>query len=382
VIVKNYSLLLIFTYKVGLNSWRGIGMIDREVGYYEILNKYVDKIYFLTYDKKNVDLHNRNVEIISNKWKIPSAFYSIISPFLYLQEIRKCNIIKSNQFLGAWTGALIKKIFQQKIFVIRGGYIWGEIKPGKKNIIKRTINTLRNVIYFFLIKRSLILADVIILTSQRDKDSLLRIYKQDLSSKIHYVYNSIDTSKFSPQPDKVFFNKNRKIITIARLEEMKNIQSLILALRDFNNYSLIIIGDGPFRSYLENIGNQNKVDTKFLGNIPNDELPLHLRDADIFAMPQLYGSGINKAILEAMACGNIVIASNIDAHKVVIKDGYNGFICGTEPASIKKCFKKVFNYDKTKLIDISKNAVDTVRSLYSMASNTKREYEIYRDILK
>jgi glycosyltransferase involved in cell wall biosynthesis len=309
----------------------------------------------------------------------------MVAPFLYINVIKGCEIVKTNQFHGAWTGAIIKTIFPKKLFVVRGGYIWGEVKLERKgNLIKDVYNIVINKIYFILIKFALSKADAIFLTSERDKNVLLSIYKQSLNKKICYIYNSIDTEKFSSKLNKEFFNKNKelKMITVARLEKMKNIQSLILALSEFRNFELTVIGDGPFKSHLQKISRENGIPTTYLGNVPNDELPSFLQRADIFVMPQLYGSGISKVILEAMACGNIVIASDIGAHKVVVKDAYNGFLSGTSPASIKRCLEKVINYDKAKLMEISTNAVKTIQSLYSMGPNAKKEFQIYREILQ
>jgi len=381
--LKKYNLLLLFSFKVGLEDWKKAGLIDREVGYYRILGKYLKTIYFLTYDKKRILLKNNNIVLLINKWKLSPLLYSLFAPFIYIKQVKECDIIKSNQFNGAWIGAIIKKIFPHKLFVLRGGYIWGELKPQRNgNNFSYFLKVIKNKIANYTIKYVLKRADIILLTSLKDKDVLKQVYKQDVEDKIHYVYNSIDTDKFFPNNKRKIFDGTIKLITVARLVKMKNIQSIILSLKDFNNYEFKIIGVGPYRTYLENISKEYKVNVEFLGMIQNDYLPPYLQSVDIFIMPQLYGSGISKVVLEAMSCGNIVIVSDIEAHKSVVNNEYNGFICGRDVLSIKNCLKKVINYDRDKLMKISKNAVETMRSLYSMRSNAKKEYEIYNEILK
>lgn len=363
---------------MGLEVWNKTGLIDREVGYYSKLGEGFNNIFFLTYDTKEVKSPDDKFKILFNKFKLPPFLYSFISPLLYYKQLKKCDIVKTNQFHGAWTGAIAKVLFPKITFVMRGGYIWGEceIERGGSRL-RKTIAKIRDKMFVSLIHLALKKADYIFLTSKRDKVVLAKLYGKKLAQKVRYIYNCVDTDKFPNNVDVYKSNDPRVVTIIARLERMKNIHSLIEAVSQLPGVELNVIGSGSYKKVLENVAEEKKVKVNFIGSISNDDLPKYLHKTDIFAMPQLYGSGINKAILEAMACGNIVVASEIAAHRSVITNGFNGFLCKTDASSIRGCLEKVMSLDQQYLALISKNAVETVRSTYSMDENVRKELEIY-----
>ncbi len=113
-----------------------------------------------------------------------------------------------------------------------------------------------------------------------------------------------------------------KIISIGRISPTKDYESMIKAVdilvkKGISNIKLTIIGDAGLASqkvYFENLkqmylkmGLQGKVE--FLGSKPNNEISAYLQQSDLFINMSSTGS-IDKAVLEAMSCGCLVLTAN------------------------------------------------------------------------
>jgi len=64
----------------------------------------------------------------------------------------------------------------------------------------------------------------------------------------------------------------------------------------------------------------------FAGEVPNSELPRYYNICDVFVLPSRKYEGIPRVILEAMATGKPVIASDVGGVKDVIRDGQTGLL--------------------------------------------------------
>lgn len=125
--------------------------------------------------------------------------------------------------------------------------------------------------------------------------------------------------------------REKKIVTISRLHPQKNINLLIEAFADFlkeyNNYQLVIYGDGPL--YNELIAKTNKMGIKkevlFAGV---DENVLNkIKDAAMFAITSNF-EGLSNALIEAMSIGLPCISTDSPpgGARMIINNGFNGIL--------------------------------------------------------
>jgi len=119
------------------------------------------------------------------------------------------------------------------------------------------------------------------------------------------------------------------ILFLGRLDPRNGLETL---LRSFSilkkrkvNARLIIAGDGPFRPHFEkSVEAQCKQDVHFVGQI-YQERPDYLASADVLCYPaQLASFGIT--LLEAMAAGLPVVASDINGFKDLVRPGKEGLL--------------------------------------------------------
>lgn len=151
------------------------------------------------------------------------------------------------------------------------------------------------------------------------------------TSKIELVQNGIDINKYTIKSKKNI-NKDKEInfVNVARFFEVKNHKFLIDIFyeleKEYPNSKLHLFGDGPLlneiKEYSQKIGLYDKI--SFYGNVKNiNEI---LSDMDIFIFPSLY-EGSPLAIIEALATGIPIVASNRGGIPSLVKNYFNGFVC-------------------------------------------------------
>ena len=372
---------MIFTYRIGINDWKRIGIADREMSYYELFPKNYN-FGLLTYDryigKKTFKKYSK-FKFIYNKYKLPSFLYSIIVPVLFMRKIKNYDVIKTNQLWGAWIAILIRLLDPSKKIIIRAGFIWRDHKLSENKLV----HVLRKVTMKLIIPILLKYCHKLFLASNEDLNYLKNNYNnKHLNNKSVILFNGVDVEKYEFKYQKYNFNQGLRIVSIGRLVYMKNIQSVITALNYLDNdIQYTIVGTGPFETKLRKISAKYNLKINFLGNIFNDEIPNILVDNDLIIIPQLYGSGISKVMLEAMACGTIVIGSKIEPHEILIKHQESGYLCGFKAKHIKETIQEVISTNHDALARISLNARKIVEQKYSMQSMINKEDLIYESIL-
>lgn len=163
--------------------------------------------------------------------------------------------------------------------------------------------------------------------SQGLKDLAL---KSKPDQKIEVIYNGVDTDQFRPADNleaKFLF----QIVCVSRLTKRKGINYLLEAfgilLKNHPDISLNIVGEGDAKKELmEQAGNSGISEkVNFAGLIKHDSLPEVYQSADIFALPSL-NEGMSNTMLEALASGLPIAATNTGGTRELVNEGINGFI--------------------------------------------------------
>ena len=162
----------------------------------------------------------------------------------------------------------------------------------------------------------------------------------------------IDTDHFSPQDathlrSELGLVHKKVIVSVGRLVHRKGQDVLIEAMptiiEQVPEAHLLMIGEGPYRSYLEtrvkSLGIQESV--TFIGRIQYADLPEYICVGDIFVMPSrsrlagLEVEGLGIVYLEASACGLPVIAGNSGGAPDAVLHGETGLVVdGTRKADV------------------------------------------------
>jgi len=155
-----------------------------------------------------------------------------------------------------------------------------------------------------------------------------------IPGEYNIIPNGIDLAHFSPDvsPIDEFCDGKLNILFVGRLESRKGLNYLIKAYKrvkgEFPNSRLIIVGPGTRlrRKYEWQVKRNRLKDVVFVGYVPYTELPRYYKTADIFCSPATGRESFGIALLEAMAVGKPIIASNIDGYANLITDGVEGLL--------------------------------------------------------
>jgi sugar transferase (PEP-CTERM/EpsH1 system associated) len=149
-------------------------------------------------------------------------------------------------------------------------------------------------------------------------------------SKVTVIYNGVDTGTFARASDKLAAKcgiRGFVLGTVGRLDPVKNQAVLIEALSPlvslFPKLKLIIVGNGPCRQQLEGLIRTLSLSENVCLVGERDDIPHLLKSLDIFLLPSI-SEGISNTILEAMACGLPVIASDVGGNGELIVPGETG----------------------------------------------------------
>jgi glycosyltransferase involved in cell wall biosynthesis len=162
----------------------------------------------------------------------------------------------------------------------------------------------------------------IIAVSQGLKNSLVALGVP--TSKVHVLRNGVDLEIFRPMDRSLARDRlglhGPTLLSVGNLVELKGHDLVIGALPLLPHHSLLIVGEGPERSALQRLAVQRGVSSRvrFLGRIPHEQLADLYSAADALVLAS-NREGWPNVLLEAMACGTPVIASNIGGIPELVK---------------------------------------------------------------
>ncbi len=189
-------------------------------------------------------------------------------------------------------------------------------KNGKASISAPLVSaTLRR-----LERRALRRSDRIVVLSDFSR-KLLSDTHGELDAPVVSIPGGVDLDHFRPATHRVALRDKLRLpanalllLTIRDLEQRMGIDTFLRALPklpDDRAFHCLIGGTGPLRRFLEelaaDLGLANRV--RFLGFIPEDELPLYYQAADLFVLPTRCHEGFGLVTVEALACGTPVVAT-------------------------------------------------------------------------
>ena len=175
-------------------------------------------------------------------------------------------------------------------------------------------------------------SDVVIALTEDMKKNIQRIHQRE----VLVIPNGIDLDKFQPLSradarGELHIEENERIILfVGRLHPVKGLKYLIRAMRTITQAALgarlILLGEGEERRDLEALTKELNLEdfVTFHGRVPNTETPKFMTASDILVLPSL-SEGFPVVVLEAMACGLPIVATNVRGLSEIIVDDQNGF---------------------------------------------------------
>lgn len=305
-----------------LYSLAGGGAERTVVNILNNLNRQKFKPILVLVTRKNtayIDLLPDDIEVISlNTRKLR---YSLL-------KLRKCIIDKNPDLLFSTLNP--NNIILALANVLSFKMIPHVMREANNRTESGNVTKMNKLITFFTYNY---LSKIIVALSVGVKDDLAENFKIK-NNKIEVIYNPIEVANIKKNCNELVndmqIDRNKKtIIAVGRLVEQKDFGTLITAFSEVCKTiksKLIILGKGPLEKELKDLANQLDIGNKveFLGFKKNPYK--YMKQADIFVLSSRW-EGFGHVIVEAMACGTPVIATDCKSGpKEIIGDDEYGML--------------------------------------------------------
>lgn len=191
---------------------------------------------------------------------------------------------------------------------------------------------------------------IIITTRDYAKTSQLKDLLGKRKLDVIEIPNGVDIKKFSPKITDNLIRKKyeiedkKVILFVATLNnKLKGLHILLKSLCKFKqDVVLLVVGEGKLRKKYEKLSIDLGLSecVYFAGRVDDDELPYFYAASDVLILPSINRmEAFGLVLIEAMATGKPVIASNLPGVRTVVDDGINGFL--VEPKNIEDLASKI-----------------------------------------
>ncbi len=230
------------------------------------------------------------------------------------------------------------------------------------------------------------LANGVVANSEALKTYLHRKLRYPLN-RIDVCPNGLDAEIFCPEPRKridAVAAAELVIGTLCVLRPEKNLTMLLQAFAAIRanapNARLLVVGSGPEEQALKAKAASFRLTdvSVFLPTV--QDVANVLRSIDIFVHPSL-SEGFPNAVMEAMACGCAVVASNVGGCPALIDDGVNGLL--VDPRNADELARRIDSLiqEPDTRRKMGTAASERVRREFSTESSARALEEIYESHL-
>ncbi len=176
--------------------------------------------------------------------------------------------------------------------------------------------------------------------------SLIRDIVNTRESDVIEIPNGVDPEKFNPNNNgddvkrKLNIGTSTVILFVGALDKAHYFKGVDVLLKSFKNIiasnddvRLLLVGSGDLTDRYINLAKELNVfdKTVFAGFVPDEELPKYYAIADMVVLPSVtMGEAFGLVLIEAMATGKPVIASNLPGVRTVVDNNFNGLLVQPE----------------------------------------------------
>jgi glycosyltransferase involved in cell wall biosynthesis len=320
------------------------------------------------------EIKESGIEVIPLK-KLGHQFnWTIVRDIYKLIKTRDVKIVRTHQYHANLYGRLAAWLAKVPCIVASVHNVYTQDKKLHRRIINRFLSGF---------------TDRVVAVSETVKRDIVK-YDGLRADKVTVIYNGIDAQRFfNISGNSIRANlgiplEAHVVGTVGRLTIQKGQRYLIDAVamlkEKFPQIALLIVGDGPMRDDLQNCAKTLGIDKNaiFLGT--RRDIPQLLSAMDIFVLPSLW-EGLGTALIEAMASGKAVIATDIAPFREIINSEKVGILVPVKDRrAIASSIELLLN-NKALAQTLAECAKERSFSNFSMDITTNRYVGLFENIL-
>ena len=308
-------------------------------------------------------------------------------PFLRL-GVR--HLLRSSTLQSAWR---LQKFWREhrpnivQLYFMDSAYFGVPI--AKLSGVKKVVRVRNNLGYWLTRTHRLLnrliqpLVDVTLTNSTSGRDALIQ--NDRLSpNQVAVIENGVDLERFANFPAPCSRDSVVRVGCVANLRAVKNIDGFMRAARQvcdrIPNVVFEVVGDGDARHVLEQLHAALRLGDRFILRGSISDVPAFLRSVDVAVLPS-HSEGMSNALLEYMAAGRAIVATDVGANTKLIADGRHGLIVFPKDVNaLANAIERVAT-DKALSQQMGRAARAKVETDYSRDAMRIRFEEFYRSLL-
>lgn len=334
---------------------------------------------------------NVHMHYINNYFFIPSVAFPFLNPFTEYRDLRRIienediDVVHFNFPEHLICLPLLGNLGVPTVLSVNAipGYDWfygNRLVDWVGKIYSRHIST-----------RIIQNSDVVVAPSSKLQDTLQAL-DVDVNLTTLSTYGGcygVDTQLFLPA-DPELRDKIRNqyqlppqafiIVYAGRFVPIKRIDLLIKSFpslkRKLKNAHLLLVGDGPQKSELEKLA-QDDPDITFIGFLNQEELARIYGACDLFALLSS-GEGNAVGVMEACASGLPALVSPVGATEDIVKDGVNGYVINPQKEEIVEKIIQIHNHHEY----LARRAREVAEENFSWDYIIKKHLELYHSLVE
>ena len=236
-----------------------------------------------------------------------------------------------------------------------------------------------------LIRHCLRLPDVIVVITQKDKKALSAFVRQE---NIRKIVNAVDPNEYRNCRRQKFDKEVYVLGYMGQIECDKGLFEALEAVQllreemGFMNFHFVMAGSGSASQSIDqqirlrNMGNYTRIVAPLFGEAKID----FWKNVDVFLFPTRHEEKLPYTLLESMASGTPMVASNRDEIKEVVQNGIHGIIVEPNPQELANALKYMLT-NKKQLQKMSAHCVKRVLKYYSLDMLARQFASLYRSTI-
>ena len=239
---------------------------------------------------------------------------------------------------------------------------------------------------------SLKYVDRIMTVSDSNRRFLLATFGSSLEGKVESVPNGIEVEKYISTGDQkssllndlqLGVNPSHIITVVAGLNNQKGHEYLIRAvpqiIKQVPRALFLFVGDGHLRKRLQDLAQELGLAEHIVFTGARRDVPRILSASDLFVLPSLF-EGMPLSLLEAMAAGKAIVATNVGGTVDVVVPNVTGFL--VPPKDINALAEKIIQLllDQELRNEFGRRGQERVRKYFDRKQMAQKYMEVYERI--